>query len=77
MAWGTAMKEPQTTINDLAKHPDITTPEGMQAAMRIIRAEEFNRFCQLLDQVIFQIKDDIIREEFESALARTRLINAE
>jgi hypothetical protein len=70
-------KQPITTLNDLAKHPDITTPEGMEAAMKIIRQEEFNRFCDLQAQFIFQIKDDSVREEMENALGRMRLINAE
>lgn len=63
---------PQTTINT-----DLTTEEGRQNAMRIIKAEEFNRFCDLQQQLVNQIKGDVLREEMETALGRMRLINAE
>lgn len=66
-----------TNPNDAELNTDLTTEEGRQNAMRIIRQEEFNRFLELLDQVIFQIKDDMLRENIEGAVTRTRIINAE
>jgi hypothetical protein len=57
--------------------PDITTPEGMREAMKIIRQEEFNRFCDLQRQLINQVSDDTVRETLEAALDQLEVINAE
>ena len=57
--------------------PDLSTPEGMDQAMKIIRREEFNRFCDLQRQLINQVADDTVRETLEAALGRMEIINAE
>ncbi len=62
--------------------PDLSTPEGMQAAMKIIRNEEFNRFCELMRQLLNQIQtssvnEAMFKEKMANALATMELINAE
>lgn len=39
-------------------------------ADRARRQDEFERFCELQRQFIFQIEDDVLREEMDAALNR-------
>lgn len=54
------------------KHKHLVEPPSqmMISADRAQRLGEFERFCELQRRFIFQIEDDVLREEMDAALNR-------